>query len=743
MSWFWLWGSAPPAPALPISQLGLSSVDPRLHHEKREIISSDEGEGSFLTKKEEKEKEEKKEIFAAIGFPQREMKEIIDYQADPFALPEEEEEEEEDLEAGEKEKREQPENALQDLGALQENEEMNAEDIEEDEEANEEEEQNQEMEMEASHPKEESKWKKIQKWSSFCLLLSLLLLGIIVAVDLYLFSAADSSFATDSIDFYFESDDSADAKCVVRGEYPTHSAFSSYNLVHPKCVLGYSNEGKSHSHLNTLTTTHISVERLGSSSASSTGFSGIGVGDRDPIKISIDLKNTQYDNFGLFLMDVLDHSSKNSYVHLDCRTDLEIHLLDFIPVTSRNIKVARWFPVQVNHQQKTRDLDLGDTNGTERRSLISNPETETETAGWKIPKSLARQEFPKFSLTSASVSKLEVGADWMVKNPIHFAKYIPSVVLHVPEISYSMSALGNDHIRWNSASTPLEFDLTHSHFHLETNFTLETRDGSSPHSKLPLASSGDVFQFFDRLSHGEIDVVWDAETDNFLTRLLGMNHHVGVSVNASIDSAGSCRELSVQYNGNATFDAVGCSAQDEAQEDELWRFLIVDGKIDPDEIISLNTSSFMNQKSLVAGELKLSSETSENMNETAVSMSFRLRNSAEGNFEASWSSQSESENTNGVDMNLGVSLMVGTVDARIFEFTSQTLGSVDDHRMLLDSETSWCLNNNSDAFRLGTEISFRNNSSLMAGELGCEVELESFGSVDVAGSYDLQDPHDW
>jgi hypothetical protein len=226
-----------------------------------------------------------------------------------------------------------------------------------------------------------------------------------------------------------------------------------------------------------------------------------------------------------------------------------------------------------------------------------------------------------------------------------------------------------------------------------------------------------------------------------LTRLLGMNHHVGVSVNASIDSAGSCRELSVQYNGNATFDAVGCSAQDEAKDDELWRFLIVDGKIDPDEIIFLNTSSFMNQKSLVAGELKISSE--ENMNETAVSMSFRLRNSAEGNFEASWSSQSESGNANGVDMNLGVSLMIGTEDARIFEFTSQTLGSVDDHRMLLDSETSWCLNNNSDAFRLGTEISFRNISSLMAGELGCEVELESFGSVDVTGSYDLQDPHDW
>jgi hypothetical protein len=642
------------------------------------------------------------------------------------------EEKEEDLEAGDHEK---------DLGDIREREEMNDdEDIEEEEE----------IEIEASHhPKKESKWKKIQKWSSLCLLLSFLILGIIVAVDIYLFSAADSSFTTDSIDFYFESENSVDAKCVVRGKYPTHSAFSSYNLVHPKCVVGYSNEGKSLSDLYTLSTTHISVERL----SSATGFSGIGVGNRDPIKINIDLKNTHYDNFGLFLMDVLDRSSKNSYVRLDCQTDFEIQLLNFIPMNVRDIKVAKWFPVRLLRNRINSGDDFIEYPGDDfieypgdddfREPPSKDKKKSKSIFQWKLPKAITRQKLPKFSLTSVSASMLEVGADWMIKNPIHFRKYIPAFIFHVPSISYSMSVLGNDHIRWNSASTPLEFDLAHSHFHIETNFTLETRDSNSPHSKLPLASPGDVFEFFNRLSHGEIDVVWDAETDNFLTRLLGINHHVGVSANVSIDFMGSCRTLSIQYNGNTALKVIGCSGHDETQEDELWRILIVDGMIDPDEIISLNTSSFMNQKSLVTGELKISPDTSENMNETAVSMSFRLRNSVEGDFQAGWLSQSESGNANGVDMKLNLSLMTGTADDRIFEFISQTLGSIDDHRMLLDSETSWCLNNNSDAFRLGTEISFRNNSSLMAGEVGCEVELESFGSLDVAGSYDLQDSHEW
>jgi hypothetical protein len=678
-----------------------------------------------------------------------------DYQADPFAISEEESEEDEDIETRKKEQLEKAET----VGALQEDEEVE-EQAEHPQEK--EEEKNEEVEMDAPHPKKQSKWMKIRMWSFLFLLSSLLILGGIVAVDIYLYSTAESTFTTKSIDFYVEGDNSADAKCVVRGEYPTHSAFSSYNVVHPKCVIGYSNDGKSRSNLNILTTAHISVERLRSSPAD---LSGIGPADSDPIKINIDLKNTEYGNFAGFLLEVLDHSSKNTYGHLDCRTDLEIQLLNFIPVTARNIRVSRWFPLQVNHRQNTQEMDIVITNETDTSDPDANDpyanETETNDAstnepgtggqgwisepdlesifGWRIPKALARQEFPKFSLTSSSASKLEVGADWAIKNPIHFAKFIPSVILHVPEISYSMSVLGDDHIRWNSASTPLEFDLTHSHFHLETNFTLETRDRSFSDSKLPLASAADVSKFFDRLAVGEIDIVWDAETDNFLTRLLGINHHIGMSVNASIDSAGGCYELSTQYNGNTAFGILGCSAHDE---DNLWRIMMAGGEIDSAEIIALNTSSFMNQKSLVSGELKFSSETSGGMNETAVSLNFRMMSSVDGSFEAGWSSASLNSSANEVDMNLNVSLMFGTVDDRIFDFTSQTMGSLDDDELLLNSETSWCLKNVSDAFRLNTEISLLNNAFL-EGNLLFEVELESLGSVNVVADYDLQDPHDW
>jgi hypothetical protein len=57
-------------------------------------------------------------------------------------------------------------------------------------------------EMQTPAPeKEERKWKKIRKWSCCCLFLSLLMLGIIIAVDIILFYFADSSFDTETVNF--------------------------------------------------------------------------------------------------------------------------------------------------------------------------------------------------------------------------------------------------------------------------------------------------------------------------------------------------------------------------------------------------------------------------------------------------------------------------------------------------------------------------------------------------------------
>jgi hypothetical protein len=607
---------------------------------------------------------------------------------------------------------------------------------------------------------EGSKWKKVRKWSCICVSLSFLALALIIAVDIILFSIADSKFDTESVNFYFESDNS-DAKCIVRGEYPTHSTFSAYDLVHPKCVVGYSKTGTSKADLHYLTTAGISAQRVGSTSSSSSGFAGLGAVYNEPIKITIDLKNTEYGNFDLFLEDVLNLDTKNSFFYVNCHTDLEIKFLDFFPVVARDIKVQRWFPLHVPKSgEKSSNTTVATKNelksGTDFRTIEEAPkkkkkkETKSDTHSF-LPKAITRQELPTVSVFSSSSSKLEVGFDWDFQNFIRFGKSVPPIFMHVPKISYSISTVGSDDVRWNSASAPLEFELTESHFHLTTNFTLETRDRNSLDSKLPLASSADISKFLNRLSDQEVDIVWDAETDNFLTRLLGLNHHVGVS-NITDDSAsqvtGSCRGVTVNYNGNTSFDAVGCNVHNPSETDnnKLWRLMVLDGDINLDDVRFSNTSSFMSEKTLFSGELKLSSQIFDNLNETEAAMMFRMRNGVEGNLGAIWSSESEmgvGSGSGGVNVSANVSMLLKSKDSPWFEFDSQSRAYAEDNSLLLNSETSWFLNNISDTFRVDAEFSSDGNDMSFQGELDCEVELASLGSAIVLGEYNFLDAQDW
>jgi uncharacterized ubiquitin-like protein YukD len=607
-------------------------------------------------------------------------------------------------------------------------------------------------EMQTPAPeKEERKWKKIRKWSCCCLFLSLLMLGIIIAVDIILFYFADSSFDTETVNFYLESDNS-DAKCFVHGNYPTHSTFSAYDLVHPKCVVGYSNTGSSSSNLHYLTTVGISAQRIGSTSSSSTGFAGIGAVYNEPIKITIDLKNTEYGNFDLFLQDVLNIDTKDSFFHVNCHTDLEIKFLDYFPVVARDIKVSRWFPLHLhrphtNSSHKSSATTSANKNSSSESSTTIATKKSTATnsnSGWKLPKAITRQDTPKLSVFSSSSSKLHVGVGWNFKNFIKFAKSAPDVFIHVPKISYSISTIGSNDVRWNSDSSPLQFELTRSHFYLETNLTLQTRDRTSLESKLPLASPGDVSNFFDRLSNQKVDIVWDAETDNFFTRLLGLNHHVGVSniTNESFSDAGDCRGLTMNYNGNTTFDAVGCSVRDPSDNDKLWRTMILDGDIDLHDILSLNTSSFMKEKSLISSELKISSQTSDILNKTEAAMVFRMRDGVvEGSFGGTWSSESGMGKGNGVNVSASLFILLETIDSSPFELNSYSRTYVEGKELLFDLQTSWLLNNISDSFRIDAKLD--GNDPIFEGKLSCEVELASIGSVVVLGDYNLLDTHHW
>jgi uncharacterized ubiquitin-like protein YukD len=600
-------------------------------------------------------------------------------------------------------------------------------------------------EMQMSTPKkEESKWKKIRKWSCGCMVLSFLILGIIIAVDIILFSIADAKFDTETVNFYLESDNS-DAKCVVRGNYPTHSTFSAYDLVHPKCVVGYSNSGSSLSKLHYLTTVGISAQRVGSTSSSSTGFAGLGAVYNEPIKITIDLKNTEYGNFDLFLQDVFNIDTKDSFFHVNCHTDLEIKFLDYFPVVARDIKVSRWFPLHLHRHHTNSTTKTKNSSPESSTTTATKKSTETKSdSGWKLPKSITRQDPPKLSVFSSSSSKLEVGVGWDFKNFIKFAKSAPDVFIHVPKISYSISTVGNNDIRWNSDSSPLQFELTRSHFYLETNFTLETRDRTSLESKLPLVSPDDISNFLDRLSNQKVDIVWDAETDNFLTRLLGLNHHVGVSniTDESFPGASDCRGLTMNYNGNTTFDAVGCSVHDPSDNEKLWRMMILDGDIDLDNMRSLNTSSFMKEKSLMSGEFKVSSQTTENLNETEVAMVFRMRDGVvEGSLGGIWSSENNLEDGSGVNVSTSVSMLLKAKDSSPFELNSHSHVYIEGKELLFDSETSWLLNNISDSFEIDIEI--YSNDTIFEGELNCKADLGSIGSAVVLGDYNLLDTHHW
>lgn len=579
--------------------------------------------------------------------------------------------------------------------------------------------------------KEESQWMKIRKWACRCLFLSLLTLGIIIAVDIILFYKANSKFDTDSVNFYLESGNS-DAKCIVRGNYPTHSTFSAYDLVHPKCVVGYSNAGRSSSDLHYLSTVGISAQRVGSASSSSTGFAGLGAVYNEPIKITIDLKNTEYGNFNLFLQDVLNIDTKNSFVHVDCQTDLEIKFLDYFPVVARDIKVSRWFPLHLHRSHTSR-------NSTQRSKKSTTTKADSE---WELPKAITRQELPTLSVLSSSSSKLEVGIDWDIKNFIRFAKSAPSVFIHVPKISYSVSTIGSDDVRWNADTSPLQFELTHSHFHLETNFTLETRDRNSLETKLPLASSDALFNFLERFSEQRVDIVWDAETDNFFTRLLGLNHHVGISnvtANDPTPDYDDCRGVTMKYNGNTTFDAVGCRIHDPTETDERWRMTILDGDIDLNDVRSLNTSTFMKERSLLSGEVTISSQISDNADEMKATTVFRMRNGAEGSLGVVWSN--EKGIGNGMNTSTSFFMLLDTKGFPQFEVNSHSHTYMEDNSLWFDSETSWLLNNISDSFH--ADIELHGNDTMIQGDLNCEIELDSIGSVYLLGDYNFLDTHEW
>lgn len=584
---------------------------------------------------------------------------------------------------------------------------------------------------------EDKKWIKICKYFSVCFFLSLFLLTAITTLDIYLFSLEDLNFTTQTIDFYLESNNS-DANFVIRGEYPTHSTFSAYDLLNPKCIVGYSNQGISKSDLYYVTTTYISIIKTNKDSKSSPGFVGIGAVYEESIKITIDLINTEYGNVDLFLRDVLNMDTKNSYFHLKCHGNLEIQLLNYIPFT-KEMSISKWLPIQIHKKEQT-DSTIKSINSYNFDSLssLSKPIFHFPI-NFGVPKGLEKQEYPVFTFIRNSPAKIEAEMNWNFKNIIHVAENIPSVIIHVPKISYSISTIGSNQIRWNSISTPLNVDLTHSHFRLITNFSIETQDKKFPNKKLPLLDYQDVSKFFDRLSTGEIDIVWDAETDNFLTRLLGMKHHIGASKNITIpQTVSGCYEISIVHNSNSAFYIVGCSIHDE-----LWRFMIRDRLIDTNKVAFSSTSNFLNQKSLASGELKISSFTSQ----SGVLMNFHFRNGVQGSFESIWSN-GKNENEN--EKMLNISLLLNTVNKNfhvkdcLLKSTSLSMMGYNKKLAWFNSETSWEINKISDSFQVSALFSKgEHDSYFLEGNLQAKVKLKSEGFIELNSDYSFHGNHNW
>jgi hypothetical protein len=354
-------------------------------------------------------------------------------------------------------------------------------------------EENRDVEKPGSQPvikaPQTSKKKKLAIFGAFMVVLAL--------VDMIVYNYSDKHFEVQKAQLLFEAE-GVDAALRASANMKLTSLFHSYGVENGYCQLLYSDDDKT---LRPVSDVYGTVNHVNDGT--------------DDVKLSFELKNTEYTLLRRLLWDMYAGSSKHR-AKVDCSATGTVKIFHILPLS---LTVKPTFTLFGPNTMFFSDkFDLEDPE--KERSIVKVVTNAFETL----------QESVKMESTSAQNIQFSLNKQFE-----NFAEYLPfpvqSFIMSLPELSYDLSTLeSQQHTHLLLSNTPSDIDLTSQSSPLLTTFSLRCAAGDGE-AKIEdpgctLIDAVHLDTFYEDLKSGRLFVTAFSNRPNFISGILGEEHYV-------------------------------------------------------------------------------------------------------------------------------------------------------------------------------------------------------------------------
>ena len=356
-------------------------------------------------------------------------------------------------------------------------------------------------------------------------LLSIVSCAVFAAMlDIYLFKVNKGGLSIDSIDLILGYD-RYDAAITLEGDLQLHSYLSSYELVDTRISVKYSDDGKAT--FDGMTDALVTIESVG-------GYYDTGV------KIFIAMTDTDYDRVGTFMWDALNGGTPFTYIEATLTYTIKANVFFGIPVLLKDVSRRKVIPLnkdKIRRYEEAENWKEENEGGLAYSRSLSSVDFYEEFLENLL--SISVTDMIPFDFQFDGVSNHGVGVIASVnkKNPLKFLRHLPSVEIHIPAVTYSFSMIGNDQDskRYRVSTEELTVEIADEDLDFSLSVDVECSDRDENNEKCNLVQIDYLNTFYDRLRIGNVDVVLDADEDNYITKMLGSSYSVGMSVTSQGD----------------------------------------------------------------------------------------------------------------------------------------------------------------------------------------------------------------